>query len=331
MAKRRRLTPAAGLGGETGSDSDMGYPLGVAPTRDITSPPVARIAGDAATRAALDELASEMRAAREDGRMVLELPLTQIEAGHLTRDRMSVAPEDMAALKASISARGQQHPVEVVALKGDRYGLISGARRLSALRALYKETGDKRFAVVRALLRPYDAAPEAYLAMVEENEIRADLSFYERGRLAHEAARIGVFADAQAAVKALFVHVSASKRSKILNFVALHQALGAGLRFPEAIPEHLGLALAKRATEDLGFAPDLIARLRAVSPATEAEERAVLDRALAPAPKEAADRATEDQPEGIRMVAKPGRITLSGQGVTEDLARDLQEWLAARG
>ena len=31
------------------------------------------------------------------------------------------------------------------------------------------------------------------------------------------------------------------------------------------------------------------------------------------------------------MTARPGRIILSGQGVTPDLARDLQDWLAARG
>ncbi|HIC67804.1 MAG: ParB/RepB/Spo0J family partition protein [Paracoccus sp. (in: a-proteobacteria)] len=335
MAKRRRLTPAAPSGGETGSEDQMGYPLGVAPTRDIHSPPVARIAGDAATRAALEDLAAEMRSAREGGRMVQDLPLDRIEAGHLTRDRMIFGAEDMAALKASIAARGQQTPIEVVALRDGRFGLISGARRLSALRALHEETGEDRFGQVRALLRPFDAAPDAYLAMVEENEIRADLSFYERARLAHEAARIGVFPDAGAAVKALFVHVSASKRSKILNFVALHQALGAALRFPEAIPEHLGLALAKRAAADPDFAPGLARRLASRAPTDAAGERAVLDRALAPAPKEAAQKATQDagadQPEGVQMTARPGRIILSGQGVTPDLARDLQDWLAARG
>jgi hypothetical protein len=35
--------------------------------------------------------------------------------------------------------------------------------------------------------------PEAYLAMVEENEIRVGLSFYERARIVARAAEAGVF------------------------------------------------------------------------------------------------------------------------------------------
>ncbi|MBD3766047.1 MAG: ParB N-terminal domain-containing protein, partial [Rhodobacterales bacterium] len=79
-------------------------------------------------------------------------------------------PEEMAALRASLAARGQQTPIEVVELAPGRYGLISGARRLAALRALAEETGEARFARVQALLRPFSAASDAYLAMVEENE-----------------------------------------------------------------------------------------------------------------------------------------------------------------
>lgn len=79
----------------------------------------------------------------------------------------------MASLKASIRSCDQQMPIEVVALGNGRYGLISGARRLAALSALHAETGEARFATVKALLRPIKAAPKSYLAMVEENEIRA--------------------------------------------------------------------------------------------------------------------------------------------------------------
>lgn len=335
MAKRKRLSPATALGGEPVAEDDMGYPMGIATTRELHVPPVARIAGDAATRAALDELAGEMKAARDGGRMIVELPLEAIEAGHLNRDRTVFDPEDMAALKASIATRGQQTAIEVVALEGGRYGLVSGARRLTALRALSRETGEDRFGRVKALLRPFEAAPEAYLAMVEENEIRADLSFYERGRLAHEAARIGVFASPAEAVKALFVHAPAPKRSKILSFVALHEALGEALRFPEAIPEKLGLALVKALQQDPALGPALIRNLTSSAPSSAAEERAVLERALQPAPagkpNEGADEKTGDEPgQGIRITSRPGRIVLSGLGVTDDLIRDLGEWLQVR-
>ncbi|MFV0291823.1 MAG: ParB/RepB/Spo0J family partition protein, partial [Paracoccus sp. (in: a-proteobacteria)] len=289
-------------------------------------PPVARIAADAATQAALDDLASELQQARATGRMIVDLPLGAIEAGHLTRDRMVMNPDDMAALTASIRDRGQQTPIEVVALEEGHYGLISGARRLTALRALFDETGDAGFATVKAVLRPASGAAETYLAMVEENEIRADLSFYERGRLAHEAARIGVFDSPAEAVKALFTHAAPAKRSKILSFVALHEALGEVLRFPEAIPEKLGLALVKTMQQDPAAKSRIVRALNEVGAETAVEERGVLDRLLKPvAPKQAAE-----PEEGVQIASRPGRITLSGRGVTDDLLRDLREWLARR-
>lgn len=323
MAKRKRLS-AFGMIDETGVAEPAG---GI--------PPVARIAAEAATQAALDDLADELRLAREEGRMLLDLPLAAIDARHLSRDRMHLDPEEMAALTASIRDRGQQTPIEVVALADGRYGLISGARRLAALTALWDQTGDARFSRIRALLRQSGSAPDAYLAMVEENEIRADLSFYERGRLAHEAARIGVFDSPAAAVKALFVHVSASKRSKILSFVALHEALGAALRFPEAIPEKLGLALVKAIGADPGFAPAVAQALAVAAPRDAAAERAVLERALAPKSAEAGraapDEIDQETGEGVRMKGRPGRVVLTGRGVTEELLHDLANWLEARG
>ena len=335
MAKRKRLTPAQPT---YLSASETGPALSPGPL-SVGAAPIAQVASDTSAAAALEELSGVLENARAKGLMIEELPLAAVDETYLVRDRIVQDEEDMRALMDSIRARGQQTPIEVVkrdgAAGGKTHGLISGWRRLTALRRLYEETSDSKFASVKALVVRPDSAADAYLAMVEENEIRADLSFYERARLAHEAARIGVFPDAGAAVKALFVHVSASKRSKILNFVALHQALGAALRFPEAIPEHLGLALAKRAAADSDFAPGLARRLASRAPTDAAGERAVLDRALAPAPKEAAQKATQDagadQPEGVQMTARPGRIILSGQGVTPDLARDLQDWLAARG
>lgn len=337
MAKRKRLSPAAGFGGDPGTEEQMGYPFGVAPTREVQTPPVARIAGDAATRAALDELADTLRAAREGGRMIVELPLDAVEVDHLTRDRLHFDAEDMAALKASLRARGQQTPIEVVALAEGRYGLISGARRMAALAELRTETGEARFGQVLALIRPATDAPAAYLAMVEENEIRSPLSFYERARLAEEAARLGLYDSAGAAVKALFVHAPAAKRSKILNFVALHRGLGTALRFPEAIPEKLGLALAKLLETESGVGARLQAALQAADPQDAAAERAVLETALAgpmakapdSAPAASADPVPEavDIAPGLRLTARPGRALLTGKGVDAVLLADLLAWL----
>lgn len=318
MAKRKRLSAFSMVAGQ----ETVSVPASI--------PPVARIAAEAATQAALEDLASELRQARNSGRMVMDLPLPLVKATHLQRDRMHMDPEDMASLKASIRNRSQQVPIEVVALPDGRYGLISGARRLAALTALEAETGDRRFATVKALMRPFEAAPEAYLAMVEENEIRADLSFYERGRLAHEAARLGVFDSPAAAVRILFQHAPAPKRSKILSFVALHQALGHVLRFPEAIPEKLGLALVKAIEADPELTRRIAADLEEVE--TALEERAVLDRTLSKREIVRQDGDAIDQEVGqeIRLRGRTGRITLTGKGVTEAVIADLVAWLESR-
>ena len=124
--------------------------------------------------------------------MVLSLPLADIQLDYLVRDRTLVDDAEMTALMDSLRARGQQTPVEVADLGGGRYGLISGWRRCQALARLAQETGEDRFGTVLALLRRPEDASDAYLAMVEENEIRVGLSYFERARIVAKAAENGV-------------------------------------------------------------------------------------------------------------------------------------------
>lgn len=217
----------------------------------------------------------------------------------------------------------------MVDLGGGRYGLISGARRLAALSDLHAETGESRFAEIQCLIRSPEGAAGAYLAMVEENEIRADLSFYERGRLVAEAARMGLFEDPAAAARGLFANAPAARRSKILTFAGLHETLGAVLRFPAAIPERLGLALAAALKSDPGLAGRLAEALRKSPPADAAAERRTLERALKKAAPARAETAREVAP-GIRLAAKKGRIVLSGGAVDDGLAEAIAGFLARR-
>ena len=335
MAKRKRLSPADPVSTPLSPPASAPetkmqfptYPNGVA-THAPRRAPVADMAGAAATQAALDELTDAMQAARREGRLIQTVPLEAIAESHLVRDRMALDEAEMAALVASIRARGQQTPVELVALDGGRFGLLSGWRRLAALRQLQAETGEDRFATVNAIVRAPEGASEAYLAMVEENEIRADLSFYERARIAAEAARIGVFAGAAEAVKALFANAPAPKRSKILSFVTLYDALGEDLRFGQAIPEHLGLAVVAALRGDAKLAGRLKAALRHTPPADAAAERAILEGALhkAPAPKPPA----EEIAPGLTLRSSAGQLVLKGKAVTPDLVRDLRAWLASK-
>ncbi|WP_300064247.1 ParB N-terminal domain-containing protein [uncultured Roseobacter sp.] len=329
MAKRKRLSPAARAAEAPAPETKaaLGW-VGHGARRA----PIADVSGDAAQHSAFEEVAEELRRARAEGRMVLRLPLTAVEAGHLVRDRIAADAEEMEVLKDSLRDRGQQTPIEVVELAPGRYGLISGWRRLAALEALSAENAEA-FGTVQALVRAPEGAAEAYRAMVEENEIRADLSFYERARIAVQATERGVYPDVRAAVRSLFAAARAPKRSKILTFTALVEALDAVLRFPTAIPEKLGLPLATALQADPAFARRLAQALKAADPQEAAAERKVLERVLkgqASAPATPGAARPESIAPGLALSATPGRVVLSGKAVDAALLADLRDWLATR-
>ncbi len=66
------------------------------------------MAGEAATRAALDEVTGALQDARAQGRLIEALLLEVINAGYLVRDRMVQDNDEMEALMASLRARGLQ-------------------------------------------------------------------------------------------------------------------------------------------------------------------------------------------------------------------------------
>ena len=347
MAKRKRLTPAQ-------PDYLSAAPAARPAPGPLSSAPIAQVAGEASASAALDELSAAMRAARDEGRLIEALPLAAIDPAYLVRDRLVQDAEEMAALMASLAARGQQTPIEVVALPrpagGHSHGLISGWRRLTALRQLYARDGDPRFATIRARIVTPDSMQAAYVAMVEENEIRAGLSHYERARIVVQAYREGLYPTYKTALQGLFDSVSRSKRSKIGSFVTLAENLDGDLRFPTAISEKLGLELVRALQTVPDFCSTLRARLAAAAPQTPEEELKQLSAALAassaPAPAAAAPAAPPTAPRARPAAAAPvaspapvtlrydraaGRIELTGAGIDAAFHDALQAWLAARG
>lgn len=340
MAKRKRLTPANPMAApELGAEgletkSIPTYPMGVHPKPAATRAPISQVAGDAATQSALNALSDELSAAKSEGRMVVNVPLDAIRADHLTRDRLAHDEAEMAALMSSLRDRGQQTPIELVETGQGAYGLISGWRRLAALKALHAETGEDRFATVQALIRDIPTAADAYIAMVEENEIRANLSFYERARLVAEAVEMGLYPSVTKAAAGLFAHAPAAKRSKIGSFVALHQAFGDLLRFPAAIPEKLGLALVSELKGDAGFKARLRGALNRSPSETAEDERKQLERALRAtggAKRGQGAAKPQEVASGVFLKARSGKIVLSGDAVDQVLQDDLLAWLKARG
>ena len=230
----------------------------------------------------------------------------------------------MAALRASLSARGQQTPIEVVATEQGGYGLISGWRRLTALTQLYKETGDARFSTVLALVRrPVDAA-DAYVAMVEENEIRVGLSYFERARIVSRAVEEGVYTDIKSALNGLFRNGSRAKRSKIKSFLPVVEQLGPHLSYPAAIGERLGLALSQKLQADEAFKPDIIEALSGLesSPALEAEQNILtvaLEEPKTPKTVKKSACKREELSPGLWLERSAKTITIGGADLTSEI------------
>lgn len=356
MAKRRRLSAPSGAEAprtapQAGPEHDaMGYLPSA--QRPLASPltaaaPIAQVTGASAAAAAFEEVSAALTAARSEGRLIQRLPLEAIDTAYLVRDRLAeAAGEDLQSLIDSIRARGQQTPVEVVALEDGRYGLISGWRRMNALQRLHADTGEDRFGQVLALLRRPATASDAYVAMVEENEIRVGLSYYERARIVARAADLGVFADEAAALRALFASASRAKRSKIGSFLALYHALDARLQFPGAITERLGLGLARAIADDAGFGARLADRLRKAGAETAEAEQDLLQRALndgagggdcaetptpPPIAPTIAPAAKPDAPEALPHPTgvSPGAATLDRPAGAEEIAYGI--WLEQGG
>lgn len=259
MAKRRRLeTPSTAdlsrIEAEFRSETfDRPAPnRGIAPIAQVAAESAAMMPVEGteirAARARAEADSARLQEAQERGLLIAELPLDQIDEGAMVRDRMIVTEDEMQELRLSIAAHGLRLPIEVFEVEtragqGPRYGLLSGYRRLQAVRGLYELTQAEKHATIRALIRPRAESDEAFVAMVEENEVRQELSHFERGRIAVIAANQGAFANTEDAVNKLFATGSKAKRSKVRSFALIFEELGDMLSYPEALTERRGLRL----------------------------------------------------------------------------------------
>jgi ParB family chromosome partitioning protein len=263
MAKRKRLEAP---GAEELADLEADFAAKPLPERTGLAAPIAQIAGDIArvsepldtdkrVSIARDGVDAEAwRTATAQGRVITDLALERIDLDYMMRDRIVVEASELEELKTSILAHGLRLPVEVVALEDGSYGLVSGWRRVTVMRQLQAED-PASYSTIKAIIRPPYEAADLYTAMVEENELRAQVSPYERGRIAVVAARLGVFADTEAAIETIFASASKAKRSKIRSFAYVHDELGDMLQFPTDLSERNGLRLAYALRE--GYAPQL--------------------------------------------------------------------------
>lgn len=323
MAKRRKLEApdAAEL-----AKFEEGFAARPVTDRLGVSAPIAQVAGETAQasdpRAPAERIgaakdsadADAWRKAMGEGRVVEEIPLAAVDMDHVVRDRISADHDALEELVESIRLNGQRLPVEVISLPGGRYGLVSGWRRMEALRRLQGKGGA---GTVKAIVRPGREAGGLYAAMVEENEVRAQLTPYERGRIAVVAADQGAFDSSDSAVDSIFAVASKAKRSKIRSFALIHAELGDLLMFPTQLSERNGLRLATALRGGAG--PELRAQLEREQGGDARQEWALLEpmveRAEAAGPVPAKGGRPRSQPETEALdLAHGTRAEIAVQG-----------------
>jgi ParB family chromosome partitioning protein len=157
------------------------------------------------------------------------IPIAEIDAFALLRDRTALEPQALAQLQRSIAAEGLRLPIEVWRLatprSGHHYGLISGLRRLTACAGLGHTT-------IPAILRSPASLPDALAAMVSENENRTQVSPWEKAALILGAIEEGHFDTPDTAIAALFPSLPRTTRTRIRNHVSVVEGLGPLLTTP---------------------------------------------------------------------------------------------------
>ncbi|MBT8408216.1 MAG: chromosome partitioning protein ParB, partial [Alphaproteobacteria bacterium] len=183
-------------------------------------------------------------------------------------------------------------------------------------------------------------------SMVEENEIRAGLSPFERGRIAVIAAQAGAFVNTEDAVSQLFAAASKAKRSKLRSFAEIYEMLGDVLQHPEALSERRGLRLAGALRQ--GGESRLRDALSAASSRTAEREWAALETVVAELEAGSKNRARRRRPGSVPVAgwrsndtlhlssgvtlqrghdSKGYVIRISGRGATADMVESAMEEL----
>ena len=325
--------------------------------------PIAQVASEAATahqplspdlrqsQARDRKDAERLRTAEAQGLVMVDLALGAVDEHVMVRDRTILDPSEMEELKRSILHHGLRLPIEVYdkgeAGDGRRYGLISGYRRLKAMREIHADLGFEHHSTIRAVIRDPEEMGGAIVAMVEENEIRAQLTHYERGRIAVVSAQQGSFGSVEEAVNTLFASASKAKRSKIRSFALIYEELGDMLDHAEGLKEKDGLRLANALRS--GAEPRLREALDAAPAANAAEEWARIEPVLASAEQDGRpEPGRGGRPRAARRAGGSGdriklsngitiayrqegevhHFTLAGSGLDGEIGRSLLQELA---
>ena len=281
----------------------------------------ARQVAEKAIRAENDALAHEHVRLKKAGLITDLIPLDQVRADKLIRDRAMVRDDEIDELKTSILEIGLSNPIRVEKLERG-YELVQGYRRLTAFRELLEETGDPIYSKIPAGINASgENIQQLYRRMVDENLVRRGVSFGEMAKLAIAYIKEDPLIESyDRAVDVLFASSGRQRRSYVKSFVRLVLLIGDDLYHIQALPRALGLNLLKRIEEDAMQCEALQQALRAQEVLTAEDELRVLQNFMAEKktawPKSEAQRSAKttfriQRPEGTaKCVAADGRIEL---------------------
>jgi ParB family chromosome partitioning protein len=213
------------------------------------------------------------------------IPLDAIDAEAIARDRTRLDEAAFLELRDSIARTGLRQPIEVFALDtpedapggAPRFGLVSGFRRLRAFRSL-AAADPGRWATIPAFVRPHASVAEVLAAMVAENDVRADLSPWEKGAIAARATRAGHFPDIPEAIRALYPSANRPKRGRLRLIAELVDETDGLLADPERLSERECLRFA--AAIAAGFADHIAEALDATRATGHEAQWAIIDSVL---------------------------------------------------
>lgn len=231
---------------------------------------------------------------------LVHLPIAAINADALPRDRSTTDPAAMEALVNAIAATGLRQPVEVWALADPEpphtHGLISGHRRLAACRRLHDLREGRDFTHIAAFLRTPTSLADAMALMIAENEVRADISPWEKGRILLDAVTEGIFDTLDGAVRGLHPHLNDMARSRLRTLATVAQTFNGHLTAPETLSQRqlLRMAAAIRAE----FVPLILAALSESTDTTPERQWRLIERVVAEA---------EDWLKNPDPIIRPGR------------------------
>jgi ParB family transcriptional regulator, chromosome partitioning protein len=170
--------------------------------------------------------------------LITPIPLDQIRDDALIRDRAGLDPEALEELINSLVTEGLRQPIEVwefpEPMEGLRYGLISGLRRLTATRELARRR-QTAAPTIAAFIRMPASIPAAMAAMVSENEMRTQITPWEKGLLLADSVYKGMFTNLDNAYDALYPNLSRQKRARLRNLAQVVEAFDGHFTTPDRL------------------------------------------------------------------------------------------------